>query len=155
MWINKGTHQQYSEAQIRAAHPNTSFPAPMPDAVFDYVKIVDAPPIPMEGHTVVRGEPEQDVNGIWYYQYEQVAIPPEPPRRIIRDWEFRDRFSPAQLVGIMRAAMAGDDQAAFVWLALSTASDGVNLDKPEYQAGVQYLATTYPALGLDVAQVFA
>lgn len=152
MWIHKPTSKQFTEAQIRAAYPNTSFPYPMPDKVFDYVKIVDQRPMDLEGYTVVRGEPAQDVDGIWYYQYEHVPI---PTRRVLRDWEFRDRFTQPQLVGIMRAAMDGDNTAAFVWLALSTASDGVNLDNPLHIAGVQYIATKYPALGVDPAVVLA
>lgn len=66
--------------------------------------------------------------------------------RIIRDWEFRNRFTQAQLVGIMRAAMLGDDVAALVWLRLSTASDGVDLDDPDNVAGVQYVATLDPTI---------
>lgn len=127
-WIKDGI--EYTESQLRATHTNTAFQSPIPPAVAAEFGYTWQDPLPPEPHV-------------------------EQPRRVLRDWEFRDRFSPAQLVGIMRAAMAGDDQAAFVWLALSTASDGVNLDKPEYQAGVQYLATAYPALGLDVAQVLA
>lgn len=73
--------------------------------------------------------------------------------RIIRDWEFRNRFSQAQLVGIMRAAMLGDDVAALVWLRLSTASDGVDLDDPDNIAGVQYVATLDPTI--DPAVVLA
>lgn len=85
--------------------------------------------------------------------------PPEPaapspiPRRIIRDWEFRNRFTQAQLVGIMRSAMLGDDVAALVWLRLSTASDGVDLDDPDNVAGVQYVATIDPTI--DPAVVLA
>ena len=73
--------------------------------------------------------------------------------RIIRDWEFRNRFTQAQLVGIMRAAMTGDDVAALVWLRLSTASDGVDLDDPDNVAGVQYVATLDPTI--DPAVVLA
>lgn len=80
---------------------------------------------------------------------------PELPHRILRDWEFRNRFSSEQLVGIMRAAMAGDDVAALVWLRLSTASDGVDIDDAANQAGVGYVAATYPALGINPAEVFA
>lgn len=78
---------------------------------------------------------------------------PNTPSRIIRDWEFRNRFSQAQLVGIMRAAMLGDDVAALVWLRLSTASDGVDLDDPDNVAGVQYVATLDPTI--DPAVVLA
>jgi hypothetical protein len=73
--------------------------------------------------------------------------------RIIRDWEFRNRFTQEQLVGIMRAAMGGDDVAAVVWLRLSTASDGVDLDDPDNVAGVQYVATLDPTI--DPAVVLA
>ena len=73
--------------------------------------------------------------------------------RIIRDWEFRNRFTQAQLVGIMRAAMLGDDVAALVWLRLSTASDGVDLDDPDNVTGVQYAATLDPTI--DPAVVLA
>lgn len=82
---------------------------------------------------------------------EQADPPPEPTERRIRDWEFRNRFTQEQLVGVMRAAMAGDNTAAMVWLALSTASDGVDLDKPEHIGGVNYLAKQYPELNLDTS----
>lgn len=82
--------------------------------------------------------------------FEDVLV---TPFRIIRDWEFRNRFTQAQLVGIMRAAMLGDDVAALVWLRLSTASDGVNLDDPDNIAGVQYVATLDPTI--DPAVVLA
>jgi hypothetical protein len=75
--------------------------------------------------------------------------------RVIRDWEFRNRFSQPQLVGIMRHAMAGDDIAALVWLKLSTASDGIDLDDPDNVAGVFYVASTYPELAVDPAVVLA
>lgn len=75
---------------------------------------------------------------------------PNTPSRIIRDWEFRNRFTQAQLVGIMRAAMAGDDVAAVVWLRLSTASDGVDLDDPSTVGGVQYVATLDPTIDTTV-----
>lgn len=75
---------------------------------------------------------------------------PAVPSRIIRDWEFRNRFTQAQLIGIMRSAMAGDDVAAVVWLRLSTASDGVDLDDPDNVAGVQYVASLDPTIDAGV-----
>jgi len=86
---------------------------------------------------------------------EPVPVEPEPekPRRTIRDWEFRNRFTQEQLVGVMRAALSGDDVAALVWLALCTASDGVNLDSKEHIKGVQYIATVYPELKIDPAVI--
>lgn len=83
---------------------------------------------------------EQHYPGDWEYVGERPSEIPAAPR-VIRDWEFRNRFTQAQLVGIMRAAMLGDDVAALVWLRLSTASDGVDLDDPDNVAGVQYVAT--------------
>ena len=90
--------------------------------------------------------------GDWVYVREQaVAVP--TPSRTIKDWQFRNRFTQAQLVGIMRAAMAGDDNAAVVWLRLSTASDGVDLDDPDNIAGVQYVALLDPTI--DPAVILA
>lgn len=86
--------------------------------------------------------------GDWVYVREQV-VDVSAPSRIIKDWQFRNRFTGPQLIGIMRAAMAGDDNAAIVWLRLSTASDGVDLDDPDNVAGVQYVAT----LGLMIDPV--
>lgn len=83
------------------------------------------------------------------------SAPPLVQSRILRDWEFRNRFTQYQLIGIMRAAMAGDDGAALVWLRLSTASDGVDLDDAANVAGLQYVATTYPALSIDVGTILA
>lgn len=83
--------------------------------------------------------------GDWVYVREQVVDVPAPSR-VIRDWEFRNRFTQSQLVGIMRAAMLGDDVAALVWLRLSTASDGVDLDDPDNVAGVQYVVTLDPTI---------
>jgi hypothetical protein len=76
-------------------------------------------------------------------------------QRVIRDWEFRNRFTQSQLIGIMRAAMAGDDVAALVWLKLSTASDGVDLTDMEVSQGVQYIAATHPELAIDPAVILA
>ena len=128
-WFNTKTQTTVSESDIRNAHRNTSFPNPLP----------------------------QDLSDFGYVWQEPVPVEPEPekPRRTIRDWEFRNRFTQAQLVGVMRAALSGDDVAALVWLALCTASDGVDLDKPENIDGVKYLAATYPTLGIDAAVVLA
>lgn len=87
----------------------------------------------------------EDAGKVWSGSSFEPA-PASPPSRIIRDWEFRNRFTQAQLVGIMRAAMLGDDVAALVWLRLSTASDGVDLDDPDNIAGVQYVATIDPSI---------
>lgn len=113
----------------------------MPYAQLDganYVKAVtDNPPgIPCEW---------EDAGKVWNGSSFEPA-PASPTMRIIRDWEFRNRFSQAQLVGIMRAAMLGDDVAALVWLRLSTASDGVDLDDPDNITGVQYVATIDPSI---------
>ena len=87
----------------------------------------------------------EDAGKVWNGSSFEPA-PASPAPRIIRDWEFRNRFTQAQLVGIMRAAMLGDDVAALVWLRLSTASDGVDLDDPDNVAGVQYVATLDPTI---------
>lgn len=87
--------------------------------------------------------------------YTPEEVVPPVRKAVIRDWEFRNRFTQEQLVGVMRAALSGDDVAALVWLALCTASDGVDLDKPENIDGVKYLAATYPTLGIDAAVVLA
>ena len=127
-WIKDGN--ALTEAQVRAAHPNTSFPSPM------------------EAHHVA------DFGYTW-----QDPVPvepePEPPRRVLRDHELRARFSQGQLVGIMRAGIAGDDVAMTLWLAFSTASDGVDLDKPEHVMGVHYIAATYPELAINPAVILA
>lgn len=126
-WFNTKTQTTVSESDIRNAHRNTSFPNPLP----------------------------QDLSDFGYVWQEPVPVEPEPekPRRTIRDWEFRNRFTQEQLVGVMRAALSGDDVAALVWLALCTASDGVNLDTPEHIKGVQYIATVYPELKIDPAVI--
>lgn len=69
--------------------------------------------------------------------------------RILRDHEFRNRFTDTQLVGIMRYALSGDDNAALVWLKLTTASDGVDLNDQSTIDGVQYIAAMYPDLQID------
>jgi hypothetical protein len=56
--------------------------------------------------------------------------------RVIRDWEFRDRFSQQEQFGMLQAAFGGNIQAQFLLFKLQTASDGVNLDSPEVIAGV-------------------
>ena len=126
-WFNTKTQTTVSESDIRNAHRNTSFPNPLP----------------------------QDLSDFGYVWQEPVPVEPEPekPRRTIRDWEFRNRFTQEQLVGVMRAALSGDDVAALVWLALCTASDGVNLDSKEHIKGVQYIATVYPELKIDPAVI--
>ena len=126
-WFNTKTQTTVSESDIRNAHRNTSFPNPLP----------------------------QDLSDFGYVWQEPVPVEPEPekPRRTIRDWEFRKRFTQEQLVGVMRAALSGDDVAALVWLALCTASDGVNLDSKEHIKGVQYIATVYPELKIDPAVI--
>lgn len=95
----------------------------------------------------------EDAGKVWNgSSFDPAPASPAIPR-ILRDWEFRNRFTQAQLVGIMRAAMLGDDVAALVWLRLSTASDGVNLDDPDNAAGVQYVASLDPTI--DPAVVLA
>lgn len=81
--------------------------------------------------------------------YTPEEVVPPVRKAVIRDWEFRNRFNQEQLVGVLRAAMAGDNTAALVWLALSTASDGVDLKNKETIQGVQYIAATYPDLKID------
>jgi hypothetical protein len=90
-----------------------------------------------------------------HWEERSPPVVPPAPRRIIRDWEFRNRFTNEQLNGIMRGAMAGDDAANLVWLRLSTASDGVNLDDPDNIAGVGYVAAAYPALNIVPAVILA
>ena len=85
----------------------------------------------------------------------QPAPDPAPGPRIIRDWQFRNRFTADQLVGIMRAGISGDDVAMQVWLQISTASDGVPLDDPGTVQGVKYVAAALPDLAIDPAVVLA
>ena len=91
----------------------------------------------------------------WVNAQQVAAVGDVVTSRLIRDWQFRNRFTAEQLIGIMRAAMAGDNIAALVWLKLSTASDGVNLDDPEVAGGVQYVAAALPALAINPAEVLA
>ena len=91
----------------------------------------------------------------WVNARQVQAVEEKVTARIIRDWQFRERFTPEQLIGVMRAAMAGDNLAALVWLQLSTASDGIDLDNPSNVAGVHYVAQAYPQLGIDPVKVLA
>ena len=129
-WMKDG--MAYSDSQIRSRHPDTSFPHPieerhLADERFGYTW---QEPIPIEPI-------------------------PEVPGRVIRDWEFRDRFTDEQLDGIELAANNGDVIAMRLRRKLFTASDGVDLDSPENFQGLQYLAFTYPALGIDPSIIFS
>lgn len=106
--------------------------------------------IVMGGELFAYGEPLLTVIG------SGGEIPPYvAPTNVIRDWEFRNRFTQPQLVGIMRAGMAGDDIAALLWLQLCTASDGVDLNDPANIGGVQYIASAYPDLNINPVEVLA
>ena len=68
-------------------------------------------------------------------------MPAIQPIRIIRDWEFRDRFTQEELLAINADAFGGDAMTQYVLMQIFTASDGVNLDKPMVISGMDYLVT--------------
>jgi len=108
-WIKDGI--EYTESQLRATHTNTAFQSPIPPAVaaeFGYTWQDPLPPEP----------------------------PVEQPRRVLRDWEFRDRFTQQEQLAILSQAFSGNVQAQYLLFKLQTASDGVNLDSLEVVAGV-------------------
>lgn len=67
------------------------------------------------------------------------AVAPAP--RIVPAWQFRDRFTHAELSGITHLAYSGtgDAVAQLLLLKVATSTEGVNLDSPEVAAGLDYL----------------
>lgn len=77
--------------------------------------------------------------GGWPDITQPAPVPVLEPR-YVRDWEFRDRFTQAELMQIIGLADGGDMTAKYLLLKIQTASDGVDLDSPEVIGGVQYVA---------------
>ena len=77
-YINTETNEYpVSEAAIRAAHPNVSFPDPfVPGAGYAWVFPQSQPAHDPLSQTVAEGAPEL-VNGNWVQTWETTALPPE------------------------------------------------------------------------------
>jgi hypothetical protein len=94
------------------------------------------------------GTPSLAFNGLSVLAtYPQEPAP--PPSRVIRDHQFRNRFTDEQLDGIQIAGNSGDILALRVQRQLFTASDGVDLNDHDVQGMVQMVAAAYPALAID------
>lgn len=67
--------------------------------------------------------------------------PVEVPARIIPAYDFRDKFTPAELSAINnKAYVVGDANVQLLLLKVFTATEGVNLDSQDTIDGVNYLA---------------
>lgn len=87
-------------------------------------------------------EPKHVVlNGNTATVYTGEDMPVTTPVRVIRDWEFRDRFTEPELFAINASAHGGDAMTDYVLMQIFTASDGVNLDKPNVITGMDYLVS--------------
>lgn len=58
---------------------------------------------------------------------------------IITAWEFRDSFTPDELIQIINAAYDGDTQCRLLLLKIQTATDGVDLNGESAISGLTYL----------------
>ena len=87
-------------------------------------------------------EPKHVVlNGNTAIVYTGEDMPVTSSVRVIRAWEFRDRFTPPELVAINQLAFGGDATAQVLLMQIFTASDGVNLDGDSAINGLDYLVS--------------
>ena len=79
------------------------------------------------------------LNGNEATVYTGEDIPITTPIRVIRDWEFKRRFTDEELDAINELAfMQLDAIGQRLLMAIYTASDGVNLDGQEVDSGLNY-----------------
>jgi hypothetical protein len=64
-YINLQTHQVSTESEIRAAHPNTSFPVPFVADGYDVVFDAPQPTYDKYSETVQQGVPVETLKGHW------------------------------------------------------------------------------------------
>lgn len=79
MYINTDTSAYpISEQEIRAAHPNTSFPVPFaPPEGYAWVFPAPQPAYNAITHAVREAAPELTSLGVWEQRWETVALPPD------------------------------------------------------------------------------
>lgn len=85
-------------------------------------------------------EPKHVVlNGNKATVYTGDDMPITTPIRVIRDWEFKRRFTTEELDAINHLAFVESDvMGQRLLMAIYTASDGVNLDSQEVNDGLDY-----------------
>lgn len=73
------------------------------------------------------------------WQFEKPVSSPKP--RIIRDYEFRNRFTVDEQKYVISLAFGGDQLAQYLMFRMQTASDGVDLELPIVKDGLDYLVS--------------
>jgi hypothetical protein len=73
-YINLQTHQVSTESEIRAAHPNTSFPTPF--TVEGYSCVFDAPQPAYDKYTqtIAQGIPVETLKGHWEQTWSIIQL---------------------------------------------------------------------------------
>ena len=87
--VTDGVATEYTLNQLRAEHPNISFPvAPSAEVLADFsmypYTIADQPEYNNETHTIVSGDIEQTIDGDWQKGWVLQAIPEEDIARRVR-----------------------------------------------------------------------
>lgn len=147
-----------TESEIRAAHPNTSYPRPMPAEVPGYVGVqeVARPDFDPITQNAVEVQPVQ-VDGVWTQQWEVCALPPDVvatniAATIPRAVTMRQARLALLAAGQLAAAEAAID-------AMSEPTRSAARIEWEYSGEVQrhngFVAALGPALGLSAAQIDA
>lgn len=95
-------------------------------------------------------------DGRWRGYETEAELPPEPvvaEQRVLTAFEFRDRFTAAELGAIVARAYSGDGDvnAQVLLLKVQTAVGGINLDSAEVVEGLSYLV----AIGVISAEAKA
>ena len=83
------------------------------------------------------------------------SVPKVVSPRVIRAWEFRDRFAVEELAGLTTLAYGGDVVAQLLLLKISTATDGIDLDSESVAQGLDYLISVGRLAPERRAQVLA
>jgi hypothetical protein len=76
-----------------------------------------------------------------YIVYTGIDIPVSQNDRQIPDYAFRDRFADSEMSAFLALAFSGDISAQKLMLKLTTASNGIPMDREDVVSGMSYLVT--------------
>ena len=147
-----------TESEIRAAHPNTSYPRPMPAEVPGYVGVqeVARPDFDPITQNAVEVQPVQ-VAGVWTQQWEVSDLPPD-----VVATNIAATIPAAVTMRQARLALLAAGQLAAVEAAIDAMSEPTRSAARiewEYSTEVQrlngFVAALGPALGLSSEQIDA
>lgn len=94
------------------------------------------------------------LNGSDVIVYTGADIPNHDGPRVISPYEFRQRFTEAEMDTVNGLAFAGDIAVRRLMLKLTT-TEAVDLDSPTTIAGVQYLASQAAITAERAAEILA